>query len=436
MRLSAVTADLTADLSGRVFERLDARLNVDDAVSIAVALSGGGDSMALLDLAVRWASSRGRRIVAFTVDHRLNPESGGWTQAAGKAAQGMGADWRALSWDGPKPSTGLPAAARQARHVLIADAARDAGAKVVLFGHTADDRAEEAWMREHGSTLGRVSEWAPSPVWPEGRGLMLFRPLLTERRETLRAYLADQELDWLEDPANVDHRFLRARARAALPEPASEHAVVVPREALADWTGMVALHRDVDARTLSIALTCAAGVAGPPRGRRLSALLERIGTGEIFTATLGGARLEAGEHLRLTREPGRERTPDVVLSPGRPAVWDGRFELMADGPGWRVTALARHMARLDPTCRAIVQSLPASVRPSLPVLIGDDPARPVLAWRAAEARCLVPRRLALAKGDVSHEDGIDALLDGETPPSDLCLRSRVAASAAALEFEA
>src|SRR5690606_4156859 len=139
-----------------------------------------------------------------------------WTRFAGEAACAVGADWRGLSWDGARAGPGLTARARAARHGLIAEAARAAGARVVLLAQTADDVAEADWMRARGSTLGRVREWSPSPVWPQGRGLMLLRPLLDERREGLRDYLRARGQGWVEDPANGDERFGRSRARAAL----------------------------------------------------------------------------------------------------------------------------------------------------------------------------------------------------------------------------
>ena len=177
--------------------------------------------MALLEIAAMWAKGAGRRLLAITVDHRLNPDSADWSRRCQATARALGADWVERRWEGEKPGTGLPAAARRARHGLIADAAREAGARVVLFAHTADDIAESDWMRERGSTLGRLREWSPSPAWPEGRGLMLLRPMLDERREILREWLREAGRDWIEDPGNAG--FGRGRARAALnPLPGGE----------------------------------------------------------------------------------------------------------------------------------------------------------------------------------------------------------------------
>ncbi len=419
---------------------LDARLSPDADRPVALALSGGGDSMALLHLAADWCARRGRRLLALTVDHRLHPDSAAWTAFAGEAARAVCADWRALSWEGPKPSTGLPAAARAARHALLADAARQAGARVILMAHTADDIAESDWMRDQGATLGALRDWSPSPSWPQGRGLMLLRPLLTTSRTDLRAFLAARNARWLEDPANADPRFMRTRARHALnPSPdgrrgnprtgapaevlrAGDEGRTARRLTSADsWSGLLTLPRAVSARALAAALLSVSGQSTPPRGPRLAALHARLASAAAATATLTGARVQTdGDRLLITREPGRGGLPDALLPPNAPAVWDRRFEITAPSPGWRAGPLHGRMAALSPADQAIVKQLPASARPALPVLFRDDDPRPRLAWSVAETRCLVAGRLIAAVGGIGHEDQLTHS-SGETPPADLFL---------------
>ena len=414
---------------------LDARLSPDADRPVALALSGGGDSMALMHLAADWRQRRGRRLLALTVDHRLHPDSAAWTAFAGDAARAVGADWRALSWDGPKPSSGLPAAARVARHALLAEAARQAGARVILMAHTNDDIAESDWMRDQGATLGQLRDWSPSPAWPQGRGVMLLRPLLATSRADLRTFLTIRGARWLEDPANTDPRFLRSRARNALsaspdgrrgnPRAGATaeglRAGDEGRAANESWSGLLTLPRAVPARTLAAALLSVSGQDIPPRGARLSALHDRLASGAAVTATLTGARVHTDGHdLLIARESGRDGLPDLALPPNAPAVWDGRFEITASGPGWRAGALQGRMAALDPADQAIVKGLPASARPALPVLFRDDDPRPRLAWGVAETRCLVAGRFIAAVGGIGHEDQLTHS-SGETPPADLFL---------------
>lgn len=435
--------------------RLSARLDPHIDQPIALGLSGGSDSLALLKLATDWGRQNGRRILALAIDHGLNPDSPRWTAFARDAALAEGADWQGLSWDGPKPATGLPAAARRARHVLLAEAARAVGAHIILLGHTADDVAEADWMRAEGSTLGRVREWSPSPVWPEGRGLMLLRPMLDVRRQALRDWLAAQGATWIDDPGNEDVRFARSRARKGLLPLGSrgqrsgtdEGRLVPSAQAVASFIdaaspmagippsplaatrrpsgrlvdryspggssplplgeGFLILDRSISTPTLAAALVSAGGSERMPRGDRLTALAARLGTADTFTATLCGARIDANpDHILIQREAGeftRRPPPDIPLTPGIEAVWDGRWAITVSEPGWTVTAAAGRMATLSRDNRAVLNALPAAARPTRPVLIRNDRDAPVLAGTTGHARSLVEQRLALALDAVTHE---------------------------------
>lgn len=410
---------------------------------VAIALSGGGDSLALLAMATDWARIARRRVLAITVDHGLNPDSARWNHFCEAEARRLGADWTLRHWEGNKPSTGLPAAARRVRHALIADAARAAGARVILFGHTADDIVEGDWMRERGSTLGRLREWSPSPAWPEGRGLMLLRPLLSERRGALRDYLRARGAGWIDDPGNA--RFERGRARQALaaltadaPEAVrgdgsyrSEGSLQVPRladRAVLRASSPLPLGEGFEGgEDLAATILCAAGHDRLLRSDRLDALVARLARSHAFTTTLAGARIEAtGDRLLILREAGEfRRRPPVPLSltPDRPAVWDGRYEITTSEPGWSVVPALGRLAALSDADRAIAGRSPAAARGALPVLIRDGDPRPVLAWRHARVLALAPRRLKLAQwafsGETTQERDLVSPVHGETPPPDL-----------------
>ena len=423
-----LTGPLTGPLADRAFRALDARLEPDVDRPVALALSGGGDSMALLDLACAWAGARGRRVLALTVDHRLNRDSADWSRLAQAAARAAGADWRGLAWDKPKPATGLPAAARTARHRLLAEAARAAGARVILTGHTADDVAEADWMRAEGSTLGRLRDWSPSPAWPEGRGLMLLRPLLGQTRQALREHLSARSLDWIEDPANVDPRFARSRARAALAETGVRSILVFPPPCdgslpLAMGGGLFRVDRAVGARALAAALVCAGGGQRTPRGEKVEAIRARLAAGADFDAVLAGARLTArGQDVVMFRNAGeyaRRPPPTARLIPGQAVAWDGRFEITARETGLRVAPAVGRLAALSRADRAWLKTLPPGARGGLPVLIRDDGSDPVLAWGRAEVRCLVERRLAQALDQTPHETDLDPAPNGATPGNTL-----------------
>jgi tRNA(Ile)-lysidine synthase len=348
VHVETAQAPVLPGLENEVGEVLDRRLLPDSPRPIAMALSGGGDSLALLLAANAWATSAGRRLLVLTVDHGLRAESAGWTADCAATARRLGLAFQALAWTGEKPLTGLPAAARAARHALLADAAREAGARVILMGHTADDSLEARVMREAGSSTSEPREWAPSPAWPRGRGVFLLRPMLGVRRAGIRAWLAARGETWIDDPANADTAYARPRARQALaggasPSAANAHAsagaLALVCKARAD--GGLEIARD-DLRTapaqaltrfVSAACLCAAGTDRPPARERVQRLAARLTDAELFVATLAGARIEADEgQVRFLREPGeaaRGGLAPIALQAGETGVWDGRFEIEA-----------------------------------------------------------------------------------------------------------
>jgi tRNA(Ile)-lysidine synthase len=438
--------DAAIEAAGR--DALDRRLDPGGSAPLAVALSGGADSLLTLLTAKAWAERHGRRLLALTVDHQLQAESAAWTRRCGEIAAGLGAGFRALSWDGPKPSTGLPAAARTARHRLLAEAAREAGAKVLLLGHTASDVAEGEVMRAEGTNIGTLREWGPSPAWPEGRALFCLRPLLGLTRDEVRTALAAAGRAWIDDPANEDVRYGRTRARTSLKtphhpresgdpgvfgagriggRPADEHRAQSSRKNLGprfrgddgimrgaravtfERAGFAHLTLDLaaDPAFLQILLLCISGGEIPARGSKVEALAHNVPQ----AATLGGCKLARGDgQILVTRELGRVTPPPLHLTRNEPAVWDGRFEITTDLAGLTIVPLKGLAARLPPAEHRALAAVPAAARPSLPAIVhpGDQTVTcPFLAEAPrVRVRALAAERFAAACGLIAHEAAI------------------------------
>ena len=415
---------------------LDRRLDPASSAPLAVAFSGGGDSLALLLAARDWAVEAGRPVLALTVDHRLQPQSRAWTLQAEQTAARLCVQFRALAWEGPKPDRGLAAAARRARHALLAEAAREAGARAVLMGHTLDDLFEGEVMRAEGSGLGIPREWSPSPVWPQGRDVFLLRPLLGVRRAELRTALAPTGLAWIEDPANEDLRFARSRARVILStaHPRDRFAVAgmsgrleaMCERAEADPFGVIRIAREVLAaaddaaarRFLAAACLCAGGGERPPRPERVERLRLALSEGGPVVASLAGARVEAdGETVTILRNAGeaaRGGLAPLHLQAGETGMFDGRFEVRA-AAAVRVLPLKGSARRLPPGDRARLRDVPAAARPGLPMIEhGQTVTCPLLQERpSALVRCLVGVRLRSACGLFDREALIGGRADGE-----------------------
>jgi tRNA(Ile)-lysidine synthase len=390
---------------------LDRRLARDAGAPLAVALSGGGDSLALLILTLDWARTRNRAVHALVFDHGLHPGSAGWTAFAVAAARRLGARATALRWEGGKPSAGLPAAARAARHAALADAARRIGAHVILMGHTADDRLEAAWMRREGGSVSDPAEWTPSPAWPEGRGVFVLRPLLDARRATLRDLLRARGETWLDDPANDNQNFARARARGALNTEAAaappEAGRVIPILGWRETFGALVAEGAVDPASIAPAVLSVGGGAHPPAREKVARLASRIAAPGDFSATLAQARVQRqGSVLTITRERGRVSVPTRALEPGSVQVWDGRFEIRSPKAA-SLRALGGLASRLPAPQRAALRQAPVAARPALPALVdgAGGVVCPILAGEAegAAAVSLVMARFAAACGQTAAE---------------------------------
>jgi tRNA(Ile)-lysidine synthase len=378
---------------------------------IAVAVSGGADSLLTLIETVDWARANGRAVTALSVDHGLQSDSARWTAQAGEAAERLGCGFQALAWTGSKPAHGLPAAARQARHALLADAARALGAGVIVTGHTGDDVLENAAVG-----LGPLAEWSPSPVWPQGRGLCLLRPLLTERRAAVRDRLSDLSWTWVDDPANANPASPRiaARTRIAgtgdLPEPPNLTATAALARA-ATFTGeTLRLSRsalrdarpDARRRVVAAAATSCGGGQKPPQGDRAEGLARRLAGQDTFTATLAGAKIMAEpDRVIFVRNAG-ERARGGLAPISLPGVWDGRYDIGGMG---EARALGGLIAGLSADQRRALAAIPPGSRPSLPAIVHDGAIScPLLAPVSnSDIQGLVLGRFLTACGVYAHE---------------------------------
>jgi len=192
------------------------------APAIVLAISGGPDSVALMWLAARWrrALARGPRLIAVTVDHGLRPEAAREARDVKRLARSLDLPHRTVRWTGAKPNTGLPAAAREARYRLLAQAARASGATHILTAHTRDDQAETLLMRMlRGSGIAGLAAMARES---EREGVRLARPLLDISKSRLIATLNKAKIGFADDPTNRDTGFTRPRLRAIMPVLAEE----------------------------------------------------------------------------------------------------------------------------------------------------------------------------------------------------------------------
>ena len=200
----------------QIFAKLD-QWQKDFGSPMLIALSGGGDSMALCRMASHWAKVTGATLHAASIDHGLRPNSAADSAQAIAWAQALGLSGEVVRLDERPAHGGLQAWARQARYQALASVARRVGAKLILVGHTWDDQVETVcWRlaRQSGlDGLAGMAEVAINPFAQIEAPNLLGRPLLGLKRAELRAWLIQEGQDWLEDESNQNLDFARIRTR-------------------------------------------------------------------------------------------------------------------------------------------------------------------------------------------------------------------------------
>jgi tRNA(Ile)-lysidine synthase len=266
---------------------------------VAVAVSGGRDSLALALLAHDWASALQGRIVGLIVDHGLRRESADEASKTRDLLARHGIAAEVLRWRGAKPASGLQVAAREARYRLLLDACKRRGILHLLVAHHADDQAETVVMR--AARQSGPDGLAGMASLVEQRETRLLRPLLSIPRARLTATLEARAVAWIEDPSNVDSRFERARLRkaGAATAPASagharSRAAGDRRLAAAavdllefdlagavaiDRAGFARLGRGLGCRLLSRVIQAVGSRDHPPRRERLERAAARLSLG-------------------------------------------------------------------------------------------------------------------------------------------------------------
>ncbi len=323
---------------------------------VAVAVSGGSDSMALLHLLARWSRTlRGpKELFALTVDHGLRNGSDMEAEQVRQWCAALQVPHETLAWVGEKPSTGIQAKARKVRYDLLTQWCRSHAVPILMTGHTADDQAETVVMRQQRTDSFK----SLAGIWPENEwlGVRLLRPLLSTRREALQTYLKDLGEAWLDDPSNDNPKFERVRVRQALAgapiekwnavATASQHLVRTQQRLAKAWMtlhlhvdayGVVRLTRnafqseqeDLRQEVLSHA-TQAAGNGTLPDAAGLELLASWVQRGAVGRRSLNGAIVNARQHvIEVMREPGRIRDRWVVVPDAGRVVFDGRFDVSA-----------------------------------------------------------------------------------------------------------
>lgn len=339
-------------------------LPTDD--TIAVACSGGADSMALTMLAAEWCKRHGRSLIALTVDHGLRGDSASEADQVGRWLAAKGIEHTVLRWEGQKPQSNIQEAARKARYKLMASFLKGRGIKHLLVAHTLEDQAETFLLRlARGSGVDGLSCMShESNLF----GLTVHRPLLQTHKRDLISYLRTHKQPFINDPSNQNMAFDRIKIRKAMPvlealgltsnrlaataKNMSRARAFLEEKANQHWHAQVqifpegyALYQpakaseELNLRIMARLITEIGGDETKPRLADLTRLYEHISEPNFRGATLGGCRIIAlAKGGMLACRELKALDSDVTADSRK---WD-RFKLSGNAPAsWSVGTLTQ-----------------------------------------------------------------------------------------------
>lgn len=326
---------------------------------VALAVSGGPDSLALLHLAATLRAAPGVELSVLTVDHGLRENSRDEAAMVGRLARELGLAHAILEWRTQEPVTAsLQARARTARYDLMAAYCHAHDIQALVTAHHLDDQAETFLMRlKRGSGLDGLAAIPERGAWA---GIAVLRPLLDVPKARLIATLELAGVKFVRDPSNADTRFERARVRGSAgalsrlgltPEALALSARRLRRArealdvaaqsflaansetseagyALLDAEALAAAPPEIALRALAQLIGAVGGGETPVQLAKLEALLDALQAHPGKTHTLGRCRIEAvAGRLGIFREMRGVGLPVMQLLPGMRALWDNRFRI-------------------------------------------------------------------------------------------------------------
>ncbi|OUR79498.1 tRNA lysidine(34) synthetase TilS [Alphaproteobacteria bacterium 46_93_T64] len=382
---------------------------------IAVAVSGGSDSMALCSLANTWCAKHKVDLVALTVDHGLREEAASEAELVHDWLKAQDIEHVTLTRKGPAPFTGLQEFARNARYRLLLDKCHEIGASALFVGHQMEDQLETFLMRfSKGSALQGLSVMRPKV---RRSGIDLVRPMLVFRRAELREYLDALEQDWVEDPSNENPEYTRTELGRVLNVmsnlPGSDHSsmalsvnrvqradnalrqiarLMFSQKANIDPLGFVQIPEDfyvgvpaeINVRFLMEIFQTVRCAGVHIKLIHIEQLLDRlVRMDQRVAVTMAGCQMRPfKKSWIICREPGRSDLPEEKLEGLHELVWDNRFKVIDNATADERVAVSNFEIRRlgDAGWRQLAESvmpsdilnLPSMVRKNLPALWNGD----------------------------------------------------------------
>jgi len=190
--------------------------SLDVKENLAVAVSGGPDSLALAFLTKCYSLKNKVKVKYFIVDHKLRKESSLEAKTTKDILKKINIDCKILLWNGKKPSKNIQAVARNKRYLLLAEECKKNNIEYLLLGHHINDLFENFLIRlVRGSGLNGLISFSKKTKY-KNQKLNIIRPLLDIEKKDL-IYISKKVFNfYIKDPSNINKEFKRTRIRNLL----------------------------------------------------------------------------------------------------------------------------------------------------------------------------------------------------------------------------
>ncbi len=378
-------------------KRFDDNINpllseISEATSngVALSVSGGSDSIALLHLASYWAKFLGIRLVIFSVNHNLRPESSEEIEFVRMAASGFGHEFYELSWNNGGNKVAIQERARDARYNMISEKCHELGINTLLTAHHLDDMLETYLMRKNKKSGILGLSYSNSFFY---NNIQVIRPLLSFLKSELIDYLNSSNKKWVEDSSNLLDVYERNRIRmeiSSLPGEKKSELIVemkvinekanslnerlistIAEEvsinnfgfAIIDLAKIRAECLDIQIHVINYVLTIISGKAHLPRFRSTKQIIKKLEMMQKIDNSLHGCLLKQTKGKLLVLREQREIQSTQINLDHRNTYWDDRFVIECSKSGYSVGKL---------TLQEYIQTKDQFDLRELPLIVGNS----------------------------------------------------------------
>lgn len=337
--------------------------------NIAIAVSGGADSMCLAYLCSEWAKTQAIHITCLIVDHKLRQESTKEAELVKNMLNVNNLKAVILTIDWEKPEANVHAIARDRRYEMLTEYCKQNNIKHLLTAHNKNDQAETILMRIFRGT--GIDGLTGIPKLYNLNGVNILRPFLSFSRDEIENILKSAKWGWVNDPSNLNDKYERSKIRKLIASLPQKELVISRLNLLAknslrvrnfltsysndiykkiskegvfgeitlDREKFIDLDEEIALRVLTTILNRASGNYYPPRLENLELLYFTIKEDPSFIKTLWGCEINSKKEAIVFYRELKAVEPLKSIIPNQENIWDKRYKIVTSEKGLYVGSI-------------------------------------------------------------------------------------------------